>query len=84
VGLVRAGTDALAVDESMNIVGLARMALDFKKATGPEGATGTPTIASTDYSPGNIGSTVLLDEEASKRDFSEVAAGTWKGNNPTN
>jgi LCP family protein required for cell wall assembly len=79
VALLRAGTDAVTVDESTNVIDLMRMALDFKKATGPDGVTGIPTISNPDYRPGNIGSTVLLDEEASARDFRELAEGTWEG-----
>ncbi|MCL2802882.1 MAG: LCP family protein [Micrococcales bacterium] len=82
VGFVRAGTDALTVDESMNIVSMGRLALDFRKATGPDGAMGTPTIASTNFTPGGIGSAVLLDEAGAAEDFRQIAEGTWKGNKP--
>ncbi|MDR2378540.1 MAG: LCP family protein [Bifidobacteriaceae bacterium] len=79
VELARAGTQALAVDEGASIVGLGRLILDFKAATGPDGVQGTPTIESLDYRPGGIGSAVLLDPEASARDFAEIRAGTWAG-----
>jgi LCP family protein required for cell wall assembly len=64
VQLVEAGTDALMVDESTGVIDLGRLALAFKKATGSEGVTGTPPIADPGYSPGGIGSTVLLSEDA--------------------
>jgi LCP family protein required for cell wall assembly len=81
VGMVDAGTAALAVDSSMNVIDLARMAWALKRATGPGGATGTPTIASMGYDPGGgVGSAVLLDETKSAKEFRRVEKGTWKGN----
>ncbi|WP_182111779.1 LCP family protein [Actinotalea sp. JY-7876] len=64
VSLVRAGTDALAVSEGTGVVDLGRLALAFRRATGPEGITGTPPIADPDHRPGGVGSTVLLDPDA--------------------
>lgn len=63
VSLVRAGTDALTVSEGSGIVDLGQLALAFRRATGPEGITGTPPIGDPDYRPGGVGSTVLLDTE---------------------
>jgi len=63
VSLASAATGALTVDESANIVDLARLALAFRAANGPDGITGTPPIASMDHRPGGVGSTVLLDPE---------------------
>jgi anionic cell wall polymer biosynthesis LytR-Cps2A-Psr (LCP) family protein len=80
VALIRAGTDAVTVDQDTGIVDLGRMALDFKKATGPDGVTGTPTVSNPDYQPGGVGSTVLLDPEASQREFRQITDGTWQGN----
>nr|WP_147572781.1 LCP family protein [Cellulomonas massiliensis] len=63
VALVDAGTAALTVDESSGIFDLGRLALAFKAANGDGGVTGTPPIASLDYRPGGVGSTVLLDPD---------------------
>jgi LCP family protein required for cell wall assembly len=80
VKMVNAGTAALAVDSRMNIVDLGRMAFALRTATGQNGATGTPTIASVGYDPGGgVGSTVLLDAEAAAKDFRQIEKGTWKG-----
>jgi hypothetical protein len=76
VGLIRAGTQAFVVDESTGIVDLARMALAFRAAAGPDGLRATPPIADPDYRPGGIGSTVLLDEEAAPEFFAGLAEGT--------
>ncbi len=75
VRLVRAGTDALSVDESANVLTLARVALAFRSATGPGGITGTPPIKSLDYRPGHVGSTVLLDPDTTPTFFAQIAAG---------
>jgi len=79
VALVNAGSAALVVDESMNILSLGRLALDFRKATGPDGVMGTPKVASTNFQPGGIGSAVLLDEAAAAQAFEQIAQGTWLG-----
>ncbi|WP_236121263.1 LCP family protein [Cellulomonas palmilytica] len=63
VSLASAATGALTVDESSDIVDLARLALAFKAANGKGGITGTPPIASMDYRPGGVGSTVQLDPD---------------------
>ena len=76
VALVDAGTAALRVDEGTGIVDLGRLALAFRAANGPDGATGTPPIKSMDYRPGNIGSTVLLDPDTSPAFWQAVADGT--------
>jgi anionic cell wall polymer biosynthesis LytR-Cps2A-Psr (LCP) family protein len=76
VGLIRAGTQAFVVDESTGIVDLARMALAFRAASGPDGLHTTPPIADPDYRPGGVGSTVLLDEAAAADFFAGLAEGT--------
>jgi LCP family protein required for cell wall assembly len=81
LSLVESGTAALTVDSKMNIIDLGRMAWALRAATGPNGATGTPTIASMGYDPGGgVGSAVLLDEDKAAKDFRRVEKGTWKGN----
>jgi LCP family protein required for cell wall assembly len=70
VDLVRAGTDALVTSEETSVVDLGRLALTFRRATGPEGVTGTPWITSLDHRPGGVGSAVLLDAERN--------AGLWR------
>jgi LCP family protein required for cell wall assembly len=83
VALTRAGTNALTVDQDLGIIGLGRLLLDFKKASGPDGIQGTPTIASLNYTPGGIGSAVLLDPDQSAADFAAILAGTWQPKDST-
>jgi LCP family protein required for cell wall assembly len=75
VRLVRAGTDALTVDTGSNLVDLGRLALAFRAATGSGGITGTPPLKSLDYRPGGVGSTVLLDPDATPTFFAQIANG---------
>jgi LCP family protein required for cell wall assembly len=75
VSLASAGLGALQVSEGTGIVDLARLALAFRTATGPDGIRGTPPIADTDYRPGGIGSTVLLDPETTPQFFSDIMTG---------
>lgn len=75
VKLVGAGTDALTTDPGTGIIDLGRMALAFRSATGAKGVVGTPPIASLDYSPGGIGSTVLLDREKAPVFFDKLKRG---------
>ncbi|TGO04098.1 LCP family protein [Serinibacter arcticus] len=76
VPLITAGTDALVTDPGTGVVPLGRMALAFRGATGPDGFRGTPPIADPDYRPGNLGSTVLLDEAAGALFWQQVLDGT--------
>ena len=76
IALISAGTGALAVDRATGIVDLARLALDFKRATGPSGITGTPWITNMDYRPGNVGSTVELDAQKNAALFAAILDGT--------
>jgi len=80
VRLLTSGTSAVVVDEKANLLDLGKLAFAFKRATGPGGATGTPTIASLGYDPGGgVGSAVLLDDKAAAKDFKQLAKGTWTG-----
>ncbi|MCG2800212.1 MAG: LCP family protein [Cellulomonas sp.] len=76
IALIDAGTDALTVDESSNILDLVRLALAFKAANGPDGITGAPPISSLDYRPGNVGSTVLLNPDTSPAFWDAIRDGT--------
>lgn len=76
VSLLRSGTDALTVSEGTSILDLGRLGLAFRAATGPGGVRGTPPIANPDYHPGGVGSTVLLDPEASPGFWAAVRDGT--------
>jgi LCP family protein required for cell wall assembly len=77
VELVDAGTSALTVDDGSDVVDLARLALAFKAANGPDGITGTPPIKSINYRPGhNLGSTVLLDPDATPGFFAAIRDGS--------
>ncbi|WP_448061641.1 LCP family protein [Cellulomonas hominis] len=74
--LIDAGTAALTVSDGSDIVDLGRLALAFRKANGPGGITGTPPIASVDYRPGNVGSTVLLDPDQTPTFFAAIRDGS--------
>ncbi len=76
IALISAGTGALAVDRGTGIIDLARLALDFRSATGPSGITGTAWIKNMDYRPGNVGSTVELDAQKNAALFSALLNGT--------
>ncbi|WP_245862184.1 LCP family protein [Georgenia soli] len=75
VQLVEAGTGALVTDTDTGIVDLARLALAFRSATGPDGVMGAPPVADYDYRPGGIGSTVLLDEQRAPQFFQKLRDG---------
>lgn len=70
-----AGLDSLTVDNSMNPFNLAQMALAFREATGPNGITGLPVVKSMGYYVDGIGSTVLLNSEASLTLFAKIING---------
>ncbi|MGN8245671.1 LCP family protein [Cellulomonas soli] len=77
VALIRSGTGALTVDDGSDAIDLVRLALAFKAANGPGGITGTPPIVSLDYRPGDgLGSTVLLDPDATPTFFAAIADGS--------
>ena len=70
-----AGLDSLTVDNSMNPFDLGQMALAFREATGPNGITGLPVVKSMGYYVDGIGSTVLLNSEASLTLFAKIING---------
>lgn len=74
--LISAGLDVLTVDDGTNIVDLAKMALAFRAANGPDGVTGTPPLSSLDYRPGSVGSAVQLDPERSPQFWTDIREGT--------
>ena len=76
VSLITAGTDALVTDPGTGIIDLGQMAMTFRSATGPGGFRGAPPIANPDYRPGNLGSTVLLDETQAPLFWQQVMDGT--------
>lgn len=76
VALARAGTGAMTFDETADVIDVARLALAFRDANGAGGVTGTPPIASMDYRPGGVGSTVLLDPDQTPGFFAAVRDGS--------
>src|SRR5665648_171967 len=62
--------------DGSNIIDMARLALAFRAATGPGGIRGTPPIADINYQPGGVGSTVLLDPEATPAFWTGIRDGT--------
>jgi LCP family protein required for cell wall assembly len=77
IRLIEAGTGALLVDDGTTIVDVAQLALAFRSANGPEGVTGAPPLASLDYRPGGVGSTVLIDPDAAPEFWAAVRDGTF-------
>lgn len=73
--VAKAGLDAVAVSEGTNGFDMLMAVRAFRAATGPEGVTGTPPIASLDYRPGKIGSAVLLDPDRSPAFWRAIADG---------
>lgn len=78
VKLLGSGLDALVVDEDTGLIDMAKLGLAFRRATGPGGITGTPDIASLNYRPGGIGSSVLLDPDTTPKFFDDIANGRLK------
>ncbi|WP_315583573.1 LCP family protein [Actinomyces viscosus] len=74
--LVDAGTNALTVDESTGNLGIARMVLAFRSASG-DGLTGAPPIEDTAYTPddADIGEAVLLQDTTAPDFFSKLRDG---------
>ena len=77
VTLISTGLGALQVSRGTDIVDLGRLALAFRRATGPAGIRGTPPILSADYRPGHgAGSTVELDPAKTPAFFTAIMNGT--------
>jgi len=76
VRLIRSGLAAITVSDGTDIIDMARLALAFRAATGPGGIRGTPPIADINYQPGGVGSTVLLDPEATPAFWTGIRDGT--------
>ncbi|WP_231955599.1 LCP family protein [Occultella aeris] len=76
VRLAEEGLAALVVDEDTGIIDMARMALAFRAATGPDGVRGAPPISDLAYRPGGIGEAVLLHPDRVDAFFTAVADGT--------
>ncbi|HEY0188599.1 MAG TPA: LCP family protein [Cellulomonas sp.] len=76
ISLIDTATGALTTSTGTGIVDLARLALAFRSATGSEGVTGTPPIASLDYRTPSGASAVLLDESQVDTFFTAVQDGT--------
>ena len=71
--LARTGTETLTVDESMNVIDIARMMLTFRAASGGE-LNGTPPLASISAST-DVGSVVLLNDQLALGFFERLRAG---------
>ncbi len=76
-GVAGAGLDSIRVDTGTGVLDLARAAQVFNHARGAEAVTGTPPISSIDHRVDGVGSTVLLDPDASDAFWSAVAHGTY-------
>jgi LCP family protein required for cell wall assembly len=72
-----AALNAIAVSEGTSPLDLVGAARAFRAATGEGGVTGTPPIASIDYRPGDVGSTVLLDPDSSPAFWAAIANGDY-------
>ena len=76
VALITTGLGAVQVSNETDIIDLGRLALAFRKATGPDGIRGTPPISNPDYRPGGVGSTVQLNPDMSPAFFAAIMAGS--------
>lgn len=74
--LVGAVTSVLTVDNDTSLIDLGKIGWSMRSILGPNGIIGTPPIADFNYRPGNIGSTVLLDEARIDEFWSKVADGS--------
>ncbi|WP_318656428.1 LCP family protein [Scrofimicrobium canadense] len=70
--LSRAGTNTLSVDETMNIIDVAKLLLTFRSAGD---LSGTPPLSTTSEMT-EVGAVVLLDEELAPGFFQKMANGT--------
>lgn len=75
---------ALKEDKKTNPASMLAMALAFRDATGSHGVTGSVYFDDLNYTPGNIGSAVHLDEEKNNELFANlnrgaISAGTTVG-----
>lgn len=77
VAVGNAGFDAVRVSEGTGPLEVGRAALAFRSARGEDAVTGTPPIASIDYRPGGVGSTVLLDPDLADAFWSDIATGAY-------
>lgn len=74
--LLNAGIDSLRVSEGTGVFDLATLALAFRAATGEDGITGTPWIASVNHRVQGVGSTVLLDATRNAELWSGIRDGS--------
>lgn len=74
--LADASLSAVTVDEDTNPMTLASMAFAFRDATGDGGVTGSLYWSNPDYYVDGVGSSVLLDDAANTKLFSQLAAGS--------
>jgi len=72
-----AGLDSLRVSAGTGAFDLARMAFVANAARGPDAVTGTPPLASLDHRVDGVGSTVLLDPDASPGFWAAIATGDY-------
>lgn len=72
---VRAGTDALVLDENASIFTLVTLAWYFRAASAAD-MHGHPPIASYNFQPGGIGAAVELDAQKAPEFFDKMRAGT--------
>lgn len=75
VSLIDSGLGAITVDQSTGIIDLGRLVMDFRKANGSGGITGTPPISNPNYRPGGVGSTVLLDPDTAPQFWANIRDG---------
>lgn len=73
-----AGLDSFRVNSGTGVLDLVRMARVINAARGPDAVSGTPPIASLDYRVDGVGSTVLLDPDASPAFWASIATGDYE------
>lgn len=74
--LVGSTASVLTTDTETDLFDLAMIAWPMRTIMGPSGVIGTPPIASLNYQPGGVGSTVLLDPALTEEFFRKVADGS--------
>jgi len=75
--VTNAGLNSLRVSDGTRALDLIGAALAFKSAQGDQAVTGTPPLVSIGHTVEGVGSTVLLDADASAAFWSSIANGDY-------
>ncbi|MFD2793267.1 LCP family protein [Promicromonospora vindobonensis] len=78
VGLADAGLEALVTDTNSGIIDIAMMGLAFRTANGDDGVTGTPPIATINYTTPSGASAVQLDPDQVGEFWAKIRDGDYE------